>query len=182
MKARRHSILSTILTVSLCLVPYSFAQSKQDVKANQARLVQEVRHELVMLPNYSLFDNLEFQITGVDTVVLSGQVARPILKSEAEDVIRKLERVGKVVNNIEVLPVSPQDDRLRIAAYRTIYGKPGMDKYAIQAVPPIHIIVKNGRITLAGTVGSQMDKDLAGMAAQGISGTFGVTNNLAVKK
>ena len=110
MIARKHSVLTTILTVSLCLVPYSLAQRKQDVKANQARLVQEVRHELVMLSDYSLFDNLEFQITGVDTVILSGQVVRPILKSEAENAIRKLERVGKVVNNIEVLPVSPQDD------------------------------------------------------------------------
>jgi hyperosmotically inducible periplasmic protein len=182
MNARRHSVLSMIVTISLFLVPYSFSQSKQDVKANQARLVKEVRHELVMLPNYSLFDNLEFQIAGVDTVILSGQVTRPILKSEAENAIRRMERVGKVVNNIEVLPLSPQDDRLRTVAYKAIYSKSGLERYAQQAVPPIHIIVKNGRITLAGAVASQMDKDLAGIAAQGISGTFGVTNNLAVEK
>ena len=182
MNARRYSVLSMIVIVSLFLLPYSFAQSKQDVKENQARLIKEVRHELVMLPNYSLFDNLEFQIAGVDTVILSGQVTRPILKSEAENAIRRMERVGKVVNNIEVLPLSPQDDRLRTVAYKTIYSKSGLERYAQQAVPPIHIIVKNGRITLTGTVASQMDKDLAGIAAQGIPGTFGVTNNLVVKK
>lgn len=182
MKARRHFMLSAMFIVSLCLVPFSFAQSKQDVKANQERLAKEVRHELMMLPNYTLFDNLEFQITGVDGVILYGQVTRPILKSEAESVVRKLERVGKVENKIEVLPVSPQDDRLRIAVYQAIFSKSGLDKYARLAMPPIHIIVKNGRITLVGLVDKQQDKDLAGIAAQGVTGTFGVTNNLSVRK
>jgi hyperosmotically inducible periplasmic protein len=182
MITRRHLTVSTMAIVSLCLVPLSLAQIKQDVKANQARLAQEVRHELVMLPNYSLFDNFEFKFTEVDTVILSGQVTRPILKSEAENAIRKLERVGKVINNIEVLPLSPTDDRIRVAAYREIFSKPGLDRYAQMAVPSIHIIVKNGKITLVGVVDKQADKDLAGLAAQGIPGTFGVTNNLNVIK
>jgi hyperosmotically inducible periplasmic protein len=182
MKTRRHLVACTICVISLCLVPFSLAQSKQDVKANQARLAKEVRHELVMLPYYSVFDNLEFQITEVDTVVLSGQVMRPILKSAAEDAIRKLERVGKVINKIEVLPLSTTDDRIRSAAYREIFSKAGLDRYAQMAVPSIHIIVKNGKITLVGIVDKQMDKDLAGMAAQGVPGTFGVTNNLTVKQ
>ena len=175
-------MVSTMMIVGLCLVPFSLAQSKQDVAANQARLEQEVRKELVMLPNYSLFDNFEFQLTGVDTVVLSGQVRRPILKSEAENAVRKLERVGKVINKIEVLPLSNVDDGIRIAAYREIFSKPGLDRYAQMAVPSIHIIVKNGKITLVGIVDKQADKDLAGLAAQGVPGTFGVTNNLTVKK
>ena len=182
MYARRKLMTNAVLMVGLCLAPFSFSQSKQDTKTQQSRLEKEVRHELVMLPNYSLFDIIEFQIAGIDTVVLSGQVTRPILKSEAENVLRKLERVGKVVNNIEVLPVSPQDDRIRVAAYRAIFSKPGLDRYGQMAVPSIHIIVKNGRITLAGNVEKQADKDLAGLAVQGIPGTFGVTNNLVVRK
>jgi len=182
MNARGKLIAGAVLSVSLCLAPFCLSQSTQDKKTQQSRLAEEVRHELVMLPNYSLFDIIEFQIAGVDTVVLSGQVTRPILKSEAENVLRKLERVGKVENKIEVLPVSPQDDRIRVAAYRTIFSKPGLDRYGQMAIPPIHIIVKNGRITLVGNVENQTDKDLAGLAAQGIPGTFGVTNNLIVKK
>lgn len=182
MNVRRYTLMNAVLIVSLCLAPISLAQGKQDLKANQARLVQEVRRELVMLPNYSLFDNLEFQIIDIDTVVLSGQVRQPIMKSAAEDAVGSLERVGKVVNKIEVLPVSPQDDRIRVAAYRAIFSKPGLDRYAQMAVPSIHIIVKNGNITLVGVVDKQMDKDLAGTAARGISGTFSITNNLVVKK
>jgi hyperosmotically inducible protein len=183
MNVHRHQLASASLTISLlCLVAYSLAQTEQDVKANRERLAREVREELVLLPNYTLFDSLEFQITGADTVVLSGQVTRPILKSEAENAVRKLERTGKVVNNIEVLPVSPQDDRIRAAAYQAIFSKPGLDRYWQMAIPSIHIIVKNGKITLVGNVESQQDKNQAGLAAQGIPGTFGVTNNLKVNK
>jgi hyperosmotically inducible protein len=161
----------------------SLGQQKagKELKDIHARLAERVRHELVMLPYYSLFDNLEFRIDGVDTVVLSGQVVRPSLKSDAEAVVKRLEGVGKVINNLEVLPLSNNDDRLRIAAYRAIYSKTGLDRYALQAVPPIHIIVKNGHITLVGVVATQADKDLAGIAANGVSGAFSVTNNLRVE-
>src|SRR5207247_4816446 len=128
------------------------AQTKKRLPDHHARLAREVRHELVMLPYYGVFDNLEFSIQGVDTVVLSGQVTRPTLKKDAENVVGKLEAVGKVINNIEVLPVSPHDDNIRVATYRAIFSRPGLDRYAMQAVPPIHIVVKNGHITLVGVV------------------------------
>jgi len=151
------------------------------ISAAHARLVQEVRHELVMLPNYNLFDNLEFEISGVDTVTLLGQVTRPSLKNDAERAIRSLEGVGRLVNKIEVLPISPSDDRIRLAAYHAIFSKPGLEMYSVRAVPPIHIIVENGNITLVGVVATQMDKDLAGFAAKEVPGVFGVANNLRVE-
>ncbi len=153
----------------------------KELEAVHARLAGRVRHELVMLPYYTLFDNLEFRIEGIDTVVLSGQVVQPTLKSDAEGAVKRVEGVGKLVNNIEVLPLSNNDDRLRVASYRAIYSKTGLDRYALQAVPPIHIIVKNGHITLVGVVSSQADKDLAGIAANGVSGAFSVTNKLRVE-
>jgi hyperosmotically inducible protein len=158
------------------------AGSAQDLSRAQERLARQVRHELVMLPFYGVFDNLAYSLQGVDTVTLSGQVTRPTLKSSAENVVKGIEGVGKVINNIEVLPNSPNDDRLRLATYRAIYGRTGLDRYAVRAVPPIHIIVKNGNITLEGVVATEMDKNLAGMAANGVSGAFGVTNNLRVEQ
>ena len=145
------------------------------------RLAQEVRHQLLMLPYYNVFDNLEFQVQG-DTVSLKGQVTRPSLKSDAEDAVRRLEGVKKIINEIEVLPVSPDDDRIRIAEYRAIYSKePLQMKYGVRSVPPIHIIVKNGNVTLEGVVDGQADKDLAGIAANGVPGVFSVKNNLRVE-
>ncbi len=188
MSIPRRTVASLMLTGTIILSApvggISREQQKRgkELEAVHARLAARVRHELVMLPYYSLFDNLEFRIEGVDTVVLSGQVVKPTLKSDAEAVVRRLEGVGKLVNNIEVLPLSNNDDRLRIAAYRAIYSKPGLDRYALQAVPPIHIIVKNGNLTLAGVVASKGDKDLAGIAANGVSGAFSVTNKLQVEK
>jgi hyperosmotically inducible protein len=158
------------------------AGSAQDLSRAQERLARQVRHELVMLPFYGVFDNLAYSLQGVDTVTLSGQVTRPTLKSSAENVVKGIEGVGKVINNIEVLPNSPNDDKLRLATYRAIYGRTGLDRYAVRAVPPIHIIVKNGNITLEGVVATEMDKNLAGMAANGVSGAFGVTNNLRVEQ
>ena len=184
---RKRTPLAFALTFSLFASASSLSVSaahaaQQDLKAIHKRLVQEVRHELLLLPYYGVFDNLEFSVGGVDTVVLSGQVTRPTLKSDAESVVRRLEGVGKVVNKIEVLPVSINDDKIRMAMYRAIYSKPGLDKYALRAVPPIHIIVKNGEVTLVGVVANEADKNLAGITAQGVPGTFRVTNNLTVEK
>jgi osmotically-inducible protein OsmY len=148
----------------------------------RTRLMEEVRHQLVFLPYYGVFDNLAFEIKDIDTVVLIGQVTRPTLKSDAENVVRKIEAVGKVENKIEILPLSPNDDRIRIATYRAIYTKPGLDRYALRAVPPIHIIVKGGNVTLMGIVATEADKNLAGMMANGVSGVFKVTNDLRVEK
>jgi hyperosmotically inducible protein len=182
MRIGKAAIPSAALIFSLCWIPSSGAQSKQELEKIHARLVSQVRHELIMLSRYTVFDNLQFQITDVDTVVLSGEVVRPTLKSDAESAVRRLEGVGKLINKIEVLPLSPSDDRIRVAAYRAIFSKPGFDKYGFQAVPPIHIIVKNGNITLTGIVANQVDKDLAGIAAREVPGTFGFTNNLRVEK
>lgn len=145
----------------------------------QDRISKEVRHELVMLPYYSVFDNLAYKVDG-NHVTLYGEVTRPTLKSDAEGVVQHIEGVGSVTNNIEVLPLSPNDDRIRRAAYRAIYSQPGLDMYSLRAVPTIHIIVKNGHITLTGAVANQGDKDRAGIAANGVPGAFSVTNDLQV--
>ncbi len=147
----------------------------------EKRIEREVLHELRMLPYYTLFDNLEFKVRGYE-VELDGQVVRPTLKSDAEAVVKRIEGVEKVVNKIEVLPLSPNDDRIRVAEYRAIFSRPGLDRYALQAVPPIHIIVKNGNVTLVGVVASEMDKNVANIEARSVSGVFSVTNNLRVEK
>ena len=126
----------------------------------QDRVTREVRHELVMLPYYGVFDNLAYRVDG-STVTLLGQVTRPTLKSDAEHVVKGIEDVTRVDNQIQVLPLSPMDDQIRMATYRAIFGKPGLDRYAMQAVPPIHIIVDNGKVTLEGVVASEGDKNQA---------------------
>ena len=146
------------------------------------RIYKEVRHELVMLPYYGVFDNLAYKVDPDGTVTLLGQVSRPTLKSDAEKAVKGIEGVEKVVNNIEVLPTSPNDDRIRRAAYRAIYNNSVLSQYQMRAVPPIHIIVKNGNITLEGVVARQMEKQIAGMQANGIHGAFSVTNNLVVEE
>ena len=146
----------------------------------QERILREVRHELVMLPYYGVFDNLAFKVDG-STVTLLGQVTRPTLKSDAENVTKDIEGVERVVNQIEVLPLSPMDDRIRMATYRAVYSTQGLDRYALNAVPPIHIIVNNGKVTLEGVVANEADKNLAGVKANGVSGVFSVTNNLHVE-
>jgi hyperosmotically inducible protein len=148
--------------------------------SGQDRIAREVRHELVMLPNYGVFDNLAYRVDGTN-VTLLGQVTRPTLKSDAGNVVKRIEGVDKVDNQIQVLPLSPMDDRIRIAEYRAIYGQPGLDRYAMQAVPPIHIIVDNGKVTLEGVVANQGDKDLANIRANTVSGVFSVVNNLRVE-
>jgi hyperosmotically inducible protein len=149
-------------------------------RLSQERISHEVRHELVMLPYYGVFDNLAFRVDG-STVTLMGQVTRPTLKSDAENVVKNVEGVERVNNEIQVLPLSPNDDRVRIAVYRAIYGQTGLDRYALQAVPPIHIIVNGGNVTLEGVVATQADKDMANLRANGVSGVFSVTNNLRVE-
>ncbi len=144
------------------------------------RLETEVRHELYMLPYYNVFDNLEFKVESGGRVTLQGQVVRPTLKSDAENVVKRIAGVDEVVNNIEVLPVSPNDDRIRIAVYRAIFRTAGLERYALQAVPPIHIVVKSGNVTLEGAVGTEMDRNLANIKARGVSGVFSVKNNLRV--
>jgi len=143
-------------------------------------LVKEVRHELVMMPYYGVFDNLSFRVDG-PVVTLMGQVTRPTLKSEAENRVKSLEGVERVVNNIEVLPLSPNDDRIRLEVARAIFNQSSLQQYSLRAVPPIHIIVKNGNVTLEGVVAREMDKNIANIQANGVSGVFSVKNNLMVE-
>jgi hyperosmotically inducible protein len=144
----------------------------------QDRISREVRHELVMLPYYGVFDNLAYSVNS-GVVTLYGQVTNPTLKNDAGNVVKKIEGVAKVDNKIEVLPLSPMDDQLRRAEYRAIYSEPALNRYGMQAVPPIHIIVDNGKVTLVGVVDNAGDKNLAGVRAN-VSGAFSVTNNLQV--
>ena len=169
------------MVLALALSAAAAPQGRPPSARGQERLIKEVRHELVMLPYYGVFDNLSYRVDGYN-VELSGQVTRPTLKSDAERVVKQIEGVEKVVNNIEVLPVSPNDDRLRVAVYRAIYGHTALNRYALQAVPPIHILVKNGNVTLEGVVASEADKNIANIQAQGVSGVFQATNNLKVEK
>jgi len=148
---------------------------------NRDRLIRQVRHELVMLPYYGVFDNLSYRVDG-DKITLLGQVTRPTLKSSAENVVKDIEGVGQVDNQIKVLPLSPNDDRVRIAVYRAIYGQTALNRYALQAVPPIHIIVENGNVTLEGVVANEGDKNIANIQANGVPGVFSVVNNLRVEK
>jgi len=140
-------------------------------------LDKEVRHELVKLPYYGVFDNLAYRVDG-SKVTLFGQVRDPKLKSDAEKAVKSIEGVSAVDNQIEVMPLSSSDDQVRIAVYRAIYSKPTLQRYQMGAVPPIHIIVKNGDVTLEGAVGNEMDKTVAGIAANGVGGVHKVTNNL----
>ncbi|HEV8130169.1 MAG TPA: BON domain-containing protein [Acidobacteriota bacterium] len=173
-------VFSLVFLAAVAGVP-ALARNKHGQSRNEGRLVEEVRHQLVTLPWYGVFDNLEYQVRG-DTVILSGQVTRPTLKSDAEARVKRLEEVSRVINNIEVLPLSPNDDRIRIATYRAIFSQPGLDRYAMMAVPPIHIIVKNGNLTLVGVVATEGDKNQAGIIARTVSGVFSVTNDLRVEK
>jgi len=147
-----------------------------------SNVAKEVRHELVMLPWYSVFDNLAYRVDPDGTVTLMGQVVRPVLKDDAERAVKKIPGVTRVKNEIEVLPVSPDDQRIRMAEFHAIYGDPALSRYALGAVPPIHIIVKNGNVTLEGVVANQMDKQIAYMRANGVPGVFSVTNNLRVEE
>lgn len=145
------------------------------------RIQREVLHQLRMLPYYSVFDDLSFRVEG-NAVVLTGQVAWPALRSDAEGAVKRVEGVQRVINQIEVLPVSNFDDRIRLAEYRAIYRYPGLERYAFQSMPSIHIIVKNGNVKLTGVVANMMDKNLAGIRANGVFGVFSVTNDLRVDK
>ena len=156
-------------------------QSQRNPVADRSRLEKEVRHELVMLPYFTVFDNLGYRVNG-NTVELTGQVTKPTLKSSAERVVKSIEGVESVTNNIEVLPNSPNDDRLRVAVYRAVYGNASLQVYNQRYLAPIRIIVKNGNVTLEGVVGNEMDKNMAKIQANGVSGVFSVTNNLEVDK
>jgi len=180
MKPRLRILSITLLT----FVAFDAAQDPQRDQPSaksQERITREVRHELLMLPYFGVFDNIAYKVDGT-TVTLLGQVVRPSLKSDAENVVKRIEGVDRVDNQIEVLPPSPMDDRIRVRLFRAIYQYPSLQKYELGVQKPIRIIVKNGHVTLEGVVDNDGDKNLAGIRANGVSGTFSVTNNLQVVK
>jgi hyperosmotically inducible protein len=174
------SIVMLALTFGLLSTPKTAVAQNQEPKAQQ-NMVKEIRHQLVLLPYYSVFDNLSFRLEG-SKVILLGQVVRPTLKSDAGAVVKSVEGVSSVQNDIEVLPNSPMDDQLRRAVYRAIYSEPGLSRYALSAVPSIHIIVKNGNVSLEGVADNDTDKNLAGLRANGVPNVFSVKNNLVVSQ
>ena len=171
--------IGMFLGAALLAAQLGFA-SNHAGEAAEKRLEREVRRELVTLPFYNLFDHFAFRLDGY-TVTLMGKVSRPTLKSDAENVVKRIEGVEKVVNQIEVLPLSAHDDELRLGLYWAIYGHSALQTLAIRAIPPIHIIVENGNVTLEGVVANEMQKNIAGVQANGVSGVFSVINNLRVE-
>ena len=182
----------TLLT-GVMLIPLAIAADKDPKKPEKhtdpytngtgadSRIAKDVRHQLIMLPYFGVFDDLGFRVNG-STVTLEGQVTRPTLKSDAENVTKRVEGVTSVVNNIEVLPLSPNDDSIRRGVYRAIYGDPMLStRYGFQALPSIHIIVKNGNVRLEGVVANEADKNIAGVRANGVSGAFAVSNELLIE-
>jgi hyperosmotically inducible protein len=172
--------LPMLLASLLALTTLGVAQDQPSAKA-QERVIKEVRHELLMLPYFGVFDYIAFKVDGAN-VTLVGQVVRPTLKSDAENSIKHIEGVEKVDNQIEVLPPSPMDDGIRRRLFRAIYGYPALERYALGVQKPIRIIVKGGHVSLEGVVDTDADKNLAGIRANGVSGVFSVANNLQVVK
>ena len=170
--------LAISLAILTAVVVNQNAAAQADARS-QERIAREVRHELLMLPWFGVFDYIAFKVDG-GTVTLMGQVVRPSLKSDAENAVKRIEGVERVENKIEILPPSSMDDGLRLALYRAIYGYPSLEKYALGVQKPIRIIVKNGQVTLEGVVDSEADKNLVTLRANSVPGIFSVTNNLQV--
>ncbi len=180
MKTKTITFAVSFLLLSLCAFSQNADRNQPSAKS-QDRISREVRHELLMLPYFGVFDNIGYRVDG-DTVTLVGQVVRPTLKSDAENSIKHIEGVEKVNNQIEVLPPSSMDDRLRLELFRAIYQYPALQKYELGVQKPIRIIVKNGHVTLEGVVDNDTDKNLAEMRAKSVPGIFSVTDNLQVEK
>ena len=191
---KSHAVATAVLAAALVVSPAALAQKKDQQQKDQqhndaftpgsgadSAIAKQVRHQLLMLPYYGVFDDLAFRVDG-STVTLLGAVTRPTLKSDAENSLKHVEGVQRVVNQIEVLPLSPMDDQTRMAEYRAIYGDPELStRYGFRALPSIHIIVKNGNVTLEGVVANQFDKNLINVRANGVPNVFHVTNNLQVE-
>lgn len=177
-KMKMRSKLMVVMALVVLSASVAVAAPSEPQSGSQ-RTMAKVHKELVTLPYYGVFDNLAYKVEG-DTVTLYGQVRRPSTRKDAERRVARIEGVDHVINNIEVLPVSGFDDSIRARAYRAVFRSGGLYRYAMGANPSIHIVVKNGHVTLEGVVSRQMDSQLAYMAANGVSGVFSVTNNLRV--
>ena len=167
------------LIVAALATALSLTNAMAQPATNPDKLEKKVRHELLMMPYFSVFDNLSFRVDN-GVVTLMGEVTRPTLRSDAQRVIERTEGVKTVVNTIEVLPLSPFDDRIRLATYRAIYGYGPLQRYGLGTQPSIRIIVKNGNVSLEGVVNNAMDRNLANMRANQVPGVFSVSNGLQV--
>jgi hyperosmotically inducible protein len=174
---------SAVLISSNGPVVADYGKQPQSSDPAENNIAKEVRHELLMLPYYSLFDDLEYTVQG-RTVTLSGSLSseHAVTKSDAENAVKRIEGVDKVIDNIKVLPASPMDEQARIQVYRSLANTGSLSRYFWEAAPSIHIIVDNQRVTLKGFVNSEMDKNLATIAANQVPGIFQVTNELRVVK
>jgi osmotically-inducible protein OsmY len=175
-----------LFSLSLCAPalraqhPVTPKSATGDPKREEPQLSHEIRHQLLVLPYYSVFDYIAFTLDG-DKVTLTGYVLRPTLRANAEAAVKSLEGVSSVKNLIEVLPKSPTDDDSRRAVYRSVFEDSTLQRYAAQEVPLIHIILRNGDVTLEGAVATDAEKNLASARASGVSGVSTVKNNLAVR-
>jgi hyperosmotically inducible protein len=181
MKRLLNLALSAVLALGASGLAFAgVADGSADNARLEQRLYSQVRHELVMIPQYTIFDNLAYRVDG-GTVTLYGQVRDAIVKDSAEARVKHLEGVERVDNQIEILPASFNDDHIRFQVARAVFGDPRLSMYANEPVPPIHIIVKNGHVDLQGVVRTQTDKDDAFIRANGVPGVFSVQNNLQVE-
>lgn len=172
-----------VLWIALAAAALSFsAQNAVASDRGTERITKAVKHELNMIPYVNAFDYLAFTVNPDNSITLNGDVTNPVVKSEAANVVKRIEGVERVDNQIQVLPVSPMDDGLRVRLYRTIYGYPALQKYALGVYKPIRIIVENGHVTLMGVVDNQTDKNIAGIRANSVFGAFSVDNQLQVVK
>lgn len=171
-----------VKTLVMGLVLGVLVTAPQAMAQTNPQLVREVRRELVTLPYYGVFDWLQYEVENDGTVVLSGEVVRPTTKSDAGGRVKRIDGVRRVENNIEVLPLSSNDDRLRRALYRTLFGSNSpLFRYGRQPVPSIHLIVKRGHATLKGVVANRSDAQIAYMRARGVPGLFSVRNELIIE-
>ena len=181
MRTIKQNLIAVIATLAMAATATVAApKTTGSESASRQQLVKQIRHELVTLPYYGVFDNLAYKVDG-STVTLSGQVTRPTTRSDAARRVAKLAGVEQVVNNIEVLPLSSFDDSIRLRTYRAVFSSGGLYRYGMGVNPSIHIVVNRGQLTLEGVVGNRMDSQLAYMAARGVFGAFSVTNKLQVE-
>ncbi len=178
----RRNMMMAFFVAALALPFAPLARAQRPVPERAVdRIQREVRHRILMLPYYNVFDNISYKVEGYN-VTLMGAVTRPTVKSQAANVVKDIEGVQKVENKIEVLPLSQMDNALRLRLFRAIYGYTALQRYALAVQKPIRIIVKNGNVTLEGVVDSEADKNMVNIRAKGVSGVFNVTNNLRVVK
>lgn len=183
MKTFKNFAVASVAAAAIIVLAVPFLTAEASVPGQAQRpLSDQVRHELVMQPFLTVFDNLTYKVDG-DTVTLEGQVVLPVLREDAANSVKHITGISTVINNIKVLPLSPMDDHIRRAEFRSIYNGSGpLSRYGWGAIPSIHIIVENGHVTLEGKVDKQVDKDMATLMAKGVSGVFSVVNNLEIKR